>query len=483
MRMIHYAVRMPVLFKFFGQLCIVMACLSVVPLIAALAFGDLQVSGRYTVMIAVVLVLGMGLTRLKAPEPIQTNEAMVITAGIFLFAPLVLAWPVAAVGIPFGDALFETISGVTTTGLSTIDAVSGKPPTFLFSRAWMQWVGGLGITVLCVAVMIQPGVAAKRLDIDEDYGDDLIGSTRTHARRTLIVYTLLTVVGMMALMAAGSDGFTSALYSLTAISTGGFAPHDGSLRGLANAYSRGIVTILSMAGGIALLLYWRAYRKGWRTVVADRQLQALMTAGLAATLLTAFFLWYQNGYDWIDALTHGAFNALSAQSTAGFSSLDIASAGDGAKVTLIFSMAIGGSMGSTAGGVKIIRVLLILRLLAMVVRQAGAPRNAVSEASLGGRRLARSEIIGVLCVFFAFVALVALSWLPFVAMGHAPLDALFEVVSAVATAGLSTGITNAQLQPLLKGILCFDMLLGRLEILAWLVVLYPGTWLGMRKER
>jgi trk system potassium uptake protein TrkH len=146
-------------------------------------------------------------------------------------------------------------------------------------------------------------------------------------------------------------------------------------------------------------------------------------------------------------------------------------------------MAIGGSMGSTAGGLKIIRVLIVLRLLAMIVRQAGAPRNAVSKAALGGRRLERSEIEGVLCVFFVFIGLIILSWLPFVAMGHAPLDSLFEVVSAVATAGLSTGITTSQLHPLLKGVLCVDMLLGRLEIVVWLVVIYPATWFGLRKEQ
>jgi len=103
------------------------------------------------------------------------------------------------------------------------------------------------------------------------------------------------------------------------------------------------------------------------------------------------------------------------------------------------------------------------------------PPHAVSEAALGGRRIDRQEIEGILCVFGGFIGLIALSWFPFVAAGYAPLDALFEVVSAVATAGLATGITNAQLHPLLKGILCFDMLLGRLEILAWLVVFYPGT--------
>jgi trk system potassium uptake protein TrkH len=482
-RIIRYAVRFSVLLNYFGQLCVVMACLTVVPLAVSLVFGDFQVSWRYAVLVVAIVSLGMLLTRLKAPQGIQTNEAMAVTAGIFLFAPMVLAWPVTAVGIPVGDALFETISGVTTTGLSTIETLDGKPDTFLFSRAWMQWVGGLGITVLTVAVMIQPGLAAKRLDFDEDYDDDLIGSTRTHARRTLVVYTLLTVAGTIGLMLSGTDWFESMLYTFAAVSTGGFAPHDGSLRGLTEVYPQVLVTGISMAGGVSLLLYWRLYKNGWRALVSDRQLPAFLAVGLAATLLTAFFLWIQDGHSWVTAITQGALNALSAQSTAGFASMDMATIGDGAKLSLILTMAIGGSMGSTAGGLKIIRLLVVIRLLSTIVKQAGSPPNAVSEAALGGRRIERREIEGVLCVVGAFIGLITLSWFPFVAMGHAPLDALFEVVSAVATAGLSTGITDAQLHPFLKGVLCVDMLLGRLEILAWLVVFYPGTWLGLRKEQ
>ncbi len=483
MRIIQYAVRFSVLLKYFGQLCTVLAGLCVVPLVVSLTFGDFQVSWRYGVLIATILAIGISLTLLKAPQGIQTNEAMAVTGGIFLFAPLVLAWPITAVGIPIGDALFETFSGVTTTGLSTIETLEGKPPTFLFSRAWMQWVGGLGITVLSVAVMVQPGLAAKRLDFDEDYDDDLIGSTGTHARRTLIVYSLLTITGIILLRLSGVNWFESMLYSFGAISTGGFAPQDGSLRELASTYSQAIVMMIAVAGSISLLFYWRVYKRGWRTLTADLQLQAFLMAGLVATLLIAFFLWFQDGHTLIDALRDGALNAFSAQSTAGFSSMEIATMGDGARLSLILSMFLGGSMGSTAGGLKIIRLLIIIRLITLAIKQAGAPPNAVAEASLDGRRIERSEIEGILCIFSAYIGLIILSWLPFIAMGYAPFDALFEVVSAVATAGLSTGITDAQLHPFLKGILCFDMLLGRLEILAWLVVFYPGTWLGLRKEQ
>ncbi|MGD2100590.1 MAG: potassium transporter TrkG, partial [Desulfobacterales bacterium] len=110
------------------------------------------------------------------------------------------------------------------------------------------------------------------------------------------------------------------------------------------------------------------------------------------------------------------------------------------------------------------------------------PQNAVAETRLSGRRLEADEVQNALCLVLVYIALIMISWLPFVVMGHPPLDSLFEVVSAIGTAGLSAGITDAALNPFLKVILCIDMLLGRLEILAWLVLVFPGTWFGKRLE-
>jgi trk system potassium uptake protein TrkH len=460
-----------------------LAGLTLVPLGVSLLFGDNHVSVRYLVVIIGVSLLGVSLMRLKAPKDMQTNEAMVIAALIFAFSPLVMAWPVMASGFRFADALFEAVSAVTTTGLSTAVSLSEKPATFLFARVWMQWVGGLGIVVLSIATMIQPGLAAKRLDITEDYENDLIGSTRAHARRVFAIYGILTVAGFLLLIWTGSKWFDSILYSLAAVSTGGFSPHDASLQGVASHYAQAAVIFISLAGGVSLVLYHRAYRYGFKIAARDPQFQGFLAAGLLTTLLLTWFLWYQDGLDWPVAIRHGALNALSAQSTAGFASLDISKVGDGSKLTLIFAMAVGGSIGSTAGGIKIFRLLIVFRLLYLVIQRAGAPPSAVSEARLAGRRIEADEIQTVLCLVFGFVFIIALSWLPFIALGHAPLDSLFEVVSALGTAGISAGVTSFELHPLLKGVLCADMLLGRLEIVVWIVFLYPGTWIGKRREQ
>jgi trk system potassium uptake protein TrkH len=482
MRILTYAVRPFAILKYFGLLCFVLALMTVVPLAASLFFGDYRVSVRYGLVVGGILVFSAGLMRLPAPGRLQTNEAMVISALIFVFAPLAVTWPMMASGLGLLDALFESISGVTTTGLTTTSTVVDKPQTFLFARAWMQWVGGLGIVVLSLAVVIQPGMVAKRLGDMEDYQEDMIGGTRARARRVFIVYAALTGVAIVVLGLLDIGWFEAILYGFAAVSTGGFSPHTGSLAGLQSHLAQAAVILLSMAGGISLILYSRVFRSGWRVLLDDRQLQGFLIAGLLMTVLLAGSLWLQGGFQWPQALRHGALNALSAQSTAGFASLKLSEIDAASKLILIFSMFLGGSLGSTAGGIKILRLLILLRLLHLSIQRAGMPKNAVAGTRLGGRRLEAEEIHNALSLILVFIVVIVVSWLPFVFMGHDPLDSLFEVVSAIGTVGLSAGITAPDLHPFLKAVLCSDMLLGRLEIFAWLILVFPGTWFGKRLE-
>jgi trk system potassium uptake protein TrkH len=480
-RALRYSVRpLPVL-KYFGQLCIVLALLTLVPLVVSIILGDYRVTLRYAIVAVGVFVTGFFLQRLPTPKRIQTNEAMVVTALIFLFAPLVMTWPTMASGLSFTDALFETISGVTTTGLSVTASVADKSAIFLFSRAWMQWIGGLGIVILFVATMIRPGLAAKSIGDLEDYEEDLVGSTKTHARRVVIVYSILTGFGIIVLGLLGAGWFNSVIYSFSAVSTGGFSPHDASLAGLSSHWLQAMVILLSVAGAIPLVLYFRSFKEGGRVLIRDRQLQGILIAGLVAALLMALFL-TKDGFNWVQALHHGILNAFSAQTTAGFATLDISQLNAGAKLTLIFSMLLGGGAGSTAGGIKILRLLILIQLLHIFLQRASMPKQAVAEASLGRRRLEADEIQNALSIIFVFLASIGISWLIFVGMGHNSLDSLFEVVSAIGTVGLSSGISAPDLHPILKGVLCADMLLGRLEIIVWLVLFYPRTWIGRRLE-
>jgi trk system potassium uptake protein TrkH len=221
-------------------------------------------------------------------------------------------------------------------------------------------------------------------------------------------------------------------------------------------------------GALPLHLYLRAWFQGQAELWRDPELRAL----LAALLITSGLLWWLADLGPADALLQG----LSAQTTTGFSTLDMAGLEPQGKLILILAMALGGGVGSTAGGVKLLRLLVLIRLLQLVLWRAQLPRHAVAQPVLGGRPLETAQIEHALLLILLYVLLILASWLPFLAAGYPALDALFEVVSATATVGLSTGITGPGLEPGLKLLLGLDMLAGRLEIIAPLVLLYPGSW-------
>jgi len=478
---LRYAVRFRVVCKYFGQLCLVLAALTLVPLAMSVIFGDTSISLRYGMVTGGLAALGAGLARLRAPAGVQANEGMVLVALMFLFTPLVMSYPMMASGLGFLDALFEAVSGVTTTGLSTKATLAGVPPTFLFARAWMQWYGGLGIVVFSLALVMQQGLVAKGLAVTDTESDDLVGGTRAHARQVLKVYGVLTALGIIGSLAVGVGFFEAVLYTFAAVSTGSFAPHDGSLATL-DWPAQVWITLLCLAGAIPLTFWYRMFKEKRRVAVDFLQIQAVVIAALVVALAVGVAMRLNAGMAWPQVLHHAPLLAVSAQSTAGFASMPCGQLDPGSKLILIFSMLVGGGTGSTAGGFKLLRLLIAASVLRLILLRSCLPKHAVIEPRLAGRRLQGEEIHAALLLILLFVAVIALSWLPFVAMGYSSLDSLFEVVSATATAGLSVGLTSATLPALLKGILCIDMLAGRLEIIAWLVVLYPGTWFGRRME-
>jgi len=475
-----YAVRGRVVAKYLGQLGLMLAALTVVPLAVSLLAGETHIAWRYGHVIVALVALGAPLARLTPPAHVREAEALAVVALAFMASAVVMTWPFTGAGLAFPDALFETVSGVTTTGLSTIADPATRPRTFQFARAWMQWYGGLGIVVLSVALLMGHHAAARRL-VDPAGGEPLPAAMRTYARRTLAVYGGLTAVGFLLLWATGVGGFSALCHVLAAVSTGGFAPDARSLAAM-DGPARAVVTGLSFLGAVSLLLYFTAVRgPDRRQVPRDPELRALVLMCAAVALVLALTLHVHGGVPWGAAISSGLHMGISAQSTTGFAVLPVGDLPAGALAVMILAMAAGGSVGSTAGGVKLLRVLIVVAVVRAALRRAVAPPHAILAPRLGSRPLEAEDTAQVLALIVLFAGVVLASWLPFLAAGYDPLQSLFEVVSATGTVGLSTGITRAALEPALKGVLMADMLLGRVEIVAVLVLLYPKTWLGRRE--
>lgn len=477
---LSYAVRPRVLLKYFGQLLIVLAALTLFPLVVSLFFGEIPVALRYSIVVTGLAILGWAFSKTWASREVQVNEGIVLVASIFLASPLVMTYPLMGSGLTFTDAFFEAVSGVTTTGLSTLGTVENKPHAFLFSRAWMQWYGGLGIMILSLALLFRPGMVAKRLSVTEAIQNDLVGGTKAHARRVFTVYGTLTLLGIALLLLTGLNPYDALLYTLASVSTGGYAPYDSSLNALGSVFSQWAVIALCLACAVPLPFYHAVFRERRPSSANIAQFRGLLIAGLAASCLLAFALRVTQQTSWMEILRKAPILALSAQTTAGFSNAGMPQLHASAKLVLILAMALGGGIGSTAGGFKILRLLTFLSLLRLILKKTRASRHAVLVPRVAGQKVEDADIHEGILIVILFVSTIVISWVPFVFMGYSPIDSLFEVASATGTVGLSSGVTGGELPGLLKGILCADMLLGRLEILAWLVVVYPRTWLGRR---
>lgn len=479
---LRYAARPRVVLKYFGQACVILAFLTSVPLLVSFISGELHTGLRYAVVIAASAAAGAALRKLPEPEGVQANESMILASGLFFFSPLLMVFPLMGTGLCFMDAFFEAVSGATTTGLSMVSVPEDLPLAILFSRAWMQWYGGLGIMILSVGLVMQPGLAAKALAAGEIPEENLFGGTRPYVRKILVVYGTVTGCGLLALIFAKVAPFDAVLYTLAAVSTGGFSPHEGSLAALSGWPAKTIVLLICLTCAVSLIFYHGLFQRGKHQEINFLQLKALVAIGLGMTVVFAVSLRIKLDLPISEIIRHALLMMFSAQTTAGFSSLDTSSLPPVSKLLLMAAMLVGGGIGSTAGGFKVLRLLILTRFVQVMVARTSLARHAFLEPRLAGQRLRSEEIQHALIVILLFIAAIAISWTFFVGRGFEPLDSLFEVVSATGTVGLSAGVTGPELPGFLKGVLCMDMLFGRVEILSWLVLLNPYTWVGRRRS-
>lgn len=475
---LSYSARPRVVLKYLSQAGVVLAGLQLPPAAVAFIHGDYAIGAIELAIGAVLAAVYLRLKRLPVPERMLPAEALVVVSLAFVFAALLLWLPLAAGGLSAIDAFFEAVSAVTTTGLSTLATIEDLPSSLLFLRSWGQWYGGLGILVFVIALLTNDPAMATRL---VDSGDRLDTTMRRYARKVSITYFVLTAGAFALLFSVGATPMAAAVHALSGISTGGFSTFDASVAGFADPLIWYAVAFVSLCGAVSLPLYSELGRGRWRTAITDEELRALLLMIAATWLLLTWSLWSSSG-NALEAGRNGALLAVFAQTTTGYSTVDVAALAPFAKLVLIMSMVIGGSMGSTAGGVKLLRFLLFLRLAQLTIRRLRVPAHAVLDLRLAGRLYDDSELLRALFYVLLFAGVCLLSWLAFLAAGYAPIDSLLEVVSAAGTVGLSTGVTDADLATPLKLVLAFDMMAGRLEIVALLILVHPGLWLGRRLE-
>lgn len=470
---LSYSVRLQVVARYLGLLLLMSVGALVVPLIAALIWQEFDIALRYVWPLLGCLVLGLASLKIRKPKSLQSNEAYVIIGLIFFLGSLATLYPMMGSGLSLMDAWFESVSGITTTGLSVAQLDEISTQTFFFARAWMQWYGGLGILVFSLAIALQQGTDSKVLLSKIASPGDVVTSTRAYTRKLLLIYSVITVLGIVGLLLFQLSLSDALALTFSSISTGGFSPYVESLAGL-GAGVQSLILLISFLGAISFPLFWVVNLKSVKELFMDRQLALL----LLFILFFAVMFTLLNTHEYMSV---GFANALSNQTTTGYSTLDMSQISASSKFLFLVSMLTGGATLSTAGGMKLGRFLVLLQAVRLVFARTTLPKHAASFESLGTKaRELSQETVACFCLFSLYVTAIFVSTLIFVAMGYPLVDSLFDVTSALGTVGVSSGVTSPELPTLLKGVLCVDMLLGRVEIIALVILLYPKTLFGRR---
>lgn len=442
------------------------------PLVVALAGAELPQAGVFAATAGGCLLLG-ALARRGDEHDLPGREALIVTALAYLLFALVGAIVLLPVAAPV-DAFFEAMSGFTTTGLSVMEE-DALPRSVLFFRSYAQWIGGGGIIVLSLVVLATPGGAASRLYASEFGQENLRGSVVATGRVVLVIYAALTALAYLALLGAGAGVFDALVHALALVSTGGFSAFPDSIGAYGSAAVATVTAVFMLLGAVSFPLYYWAVRGGWRRIAADAQLWALLALLATGSLVALAF----------ENVTGGAsviFHVASAVTTTGFTVDAPGDWAEGTRLLTVALMVVGGSLGSTAGGLKLLRVLILARLAWWALTRIILPREAAIPLKIGGATVNDDELRGAIAFAVLYAAVAFTGALALTTLGVGAQDALFESVSALSTVGLSVGVTGPDLPAWAKLLLSFNMWVGRLEILPVLVLLQSATpsrdWTG-----
>ncbi len=418
--------------------------------------------------------LGLVLQRASRPAEgmsLSLEEGGVIVLLSWVTVTVFSAFPFMEIlGLPFSRALFESVSGWTTTGLSVVDVTTAGPLVLIF-RSVMQLAGGAGLAIIMMSAILGPtgtGISAA-----EGRSDQLVPQVRQSARLVLIVYAGYAAIGTVAYWLAGMSPFDALNHSFCAVSTGGFSTRAESI-GYWDSVAVEAVTIpLMILGNMSFVTAWFLLRGNVKSVIRNGEVRVM--AYLVPLSIAAVFLFITHSmYPQLSKSVRVAvFESITALTTTGYSTVSYVHWGAFGWLVLIALMLVGGGTCSTAGGLKQFRVYTLAKSISWEVKRMLIPRSAILERPVweGDRRLFFSdERLRQIAVFvFLYLTLYILGSLVLCASGFSLKDSLFEFASAIGTVGLSVGVTSANMPDTALWAETVAMFVGRLEIFVVIV--------------
>ena len=475
-----------------GLLVQVVSLMAFLSVGVALAFGEYFAIGPLLITVGISLVVGLGLYfGFRGAGETTLAHGLIIAAVGWLSVSLLGALPfyliarqpqvgsiptVAHFAEPL-NALFEAVSGYTATGLTMALRPEELPRTLQWWRSFMEWIGGVGVIVLTLTVVAGP--RAHLLYYAEARQEKIHPSIRSTVRTIWWIYLLYTGVSILLLRAAGMPWWDAVNHGMTGIATGGFSTRSGSIGSYGSLALELVLLPVMVLGALSFAVHYQLLRERKPGVIwADGQSRWLLLLLMGGLALLALENLLHLRLPALEGLRRSSFQWVSALTTTGFQTADICRWSEAAKLLLTLAMVLGGAAGSTAGGIKLIRTIVLVRGLRWRLRKLISPPDVLVKFRLGGHSLTDEEATSrlvdaalLLLLWGLFLALGVLILLHLVPSEYSLSDVLFEVASAQSNVGLSVGITHPELPEMAKLILCFSMWIGRLEIIPVLMLL------------
>jgi trk system potassium uptake protein TrkH len=429
---------------------------------------------------AVLLWIGRGAGDVRVREGFAVVTLGWLAIGLLGGVPGWLSGEMAS----FTDAAFESISGFTTTGASILTEIESHSHGVLFWRALTHWLGGMGIVLLALAILPLLGVGGMQLfraEVPGPVAERLTPRIRETAKRLWLVYVALTALETFALVLAGLSVFDAVCHAFATMATGGFSTRDGSVGAYGNPAVDWIIIVFMFLAGVNFVLHYHLALGRPRAYAHDEEFRFYGLVTLVAAVLVVGPLIAGQVYgDLHDTIRHGLFQTVSIMTTTGFGTADYLLWPPVVHAVLLMLMAIGGCAGSTGGGIKVMRLLLLLKAAKQELKKLVHPR-AVTTLWLSERAVSPQLMTNVLGFFLLFVMVYVIGVIVLTLGGRDLVTAIGATAATLGNIGPGLGAVGpaenyAHLLAWEKWLLVFFMLAGRLEIYTVLVLLLPEAW-------
>ncbi|MBP2144376.1 trk system potassium uptake protein TrkH [Methanococcus voltae] len=449
-----------------GLLMMSIGSLMIVPGIFAVYYSENW--SIFVVPALAFILLGYLVNRFTKSIPIKLKHAMVISALAWLMASMMGAVPLTLSIDYFGyiDGVFESMSAWTTTGFSIISDVESLPRSVQLWRSLQQWVGGVGVLVMVISILSKAGASAYyRAEAREE---KILPSTLGTVKKIWHIYILYTVLGICMLYISGLNLWDAINICMCGISTGGMSVSNSSFP-YGDVAKLIMIAIMYIGGVVSFSVH--------HNLLTGKDVHDIQTkASIPILAISALVLVLSSGISPIDAL----FTMVSAMTSTGFSTVSMAGLSNISLAVVIFVMVIGGATGTTTGGIKLMRFLIMGKAFYYKLKESVLPAGSVVYKKIGKNIMSGNLITDAFIIGFGYVVHYIMASLMLIFLGYDPYKSLFEAVSMVANMGLSVNIVSSAMHPLAKLTGIISMWVGRLEIIPVYVLLILPAYLKLK---